>query len=83
VIITSSQPNVLVVNAQTAGQDAAGARRLCKSESGKLAYASVGNGSSSHLNMELLKSMAGFDALHVPFNGRRRRSRRRFRARRK
>ena len=33
------------------------------------AWASVGNGSSSHLNMELLKSVAGFDAVHVPFNG--------------
>ena len=40
-----------------------------KANPGKLAYASVGNGSSSHLNMELLKSVAGFDALHVPFNG--------------
>jgi tripartite-type tricarboxylate transporter receptor subunit TctC len=40
-----------------------------KANPGKLNYASVGNGSSSHLNMELLKSMAGFDALHVPFNG--------------
>ena len=36
---------------------------------GKLNYASVGNGSSSHLNAELLKSMAGIEAVHVPFNG--------------
>ena len=40
-----------------------------KANPGKLSYASVGNGSSSHLNMELLKSVAGFDAVHVPFNG--------------
>ena len=40
-----------------------------KANPGKLNYASVGNGSSSHLNMEMLKSVAGFDAVHVPFNG--------------
>ena len=36
---------------------------------GRMNYASVGNGSSSHLNMELLKADAGFDAVHIPFNG--------------
>jgi tripartite-type tricarboxylate transporter receptor subunit TctC len=40
-----------------------------KAHPGKLNYASVGNGSSSHLNMELFKSVAGIDAVHVPFNG--------------
>jgi tripartite-type tricarboxylate transporter receptor subunit TctC len=40
-----------------------------KANPGKLNYASVGNGSSSHLNMELFKQMAGIDAVHVPFNG--------------
>jgi tripartite-type tricarboxylate transporter receptor subunit TctC len=32
-------------------------------------YGSVGIGSVGHLGMELLKSRAGFDAVHVPFNG--------------
>ena len=36
---------------------------------GKLNYASVGPGSSSHLNGELLKSLAGIDIVHIPFNG--------------
>ena len=40
-----------------------------RANAGKLSYASVGNGSSSHLSMELLKSMAGIDMVHVPFNG--------------
>jgi len=40
-----------------------------KANPGKLNYASVGNGSSSQLTMELFKSVAGFDAVHVPFNG--------------
>jgi tripartite-type tricarboxylate transporter receptor subunit TctC len=69
VIITSSQPNVLAVNAQLPVKTLAELVVYAKANPGKLNYASVGNGSSSHLNMELLKSVAGFDALHVPFNG--------------
>ena len=69
VIITSSQPNVLAVNAQLPVKSLQELVVYAKANPGKLAYASVGNGSSSHLNMELLKSVAGFDALHVPFNG--------------
>ncbi len=40
-----------------------------KANPGKLNYASVGPGSSSHLNGELLKSLAGIDIVHIPFNG--------------
>jgi len=69
VIITSSQPNVLAVNAQLPAKNLQEFVAWAKANPGKLSYASVGNGSSSHLNMELLKSVAGFDALHVPFNG--------------
>ena len=69
VIITSSQPNVLAVNAQLPVKTLQELVAYAKANPGKLNYASVGNGSSSHLNMELLKSMTGFDAVHVPFNG--------------
>jgi tripartite-type tricarboxylate transporter receptor subunit TctC len=34
-----------------------------------LAYASAGNGSQHHLIMELLKSRAGVDLMHVPYKG--------------
>jgi len=69
VVITSSQPNVLAVNAALPVKSLAELVAYAKANPGKLSYASVGNGSSSHLNMELLKAMAGFDAVHVPFNG--------------
>jgi len=69
VIITSSQPNVLAVNASLPVRSIAELVAYAKANPGKLNYASVGNGSSSHLNMELFKSVAGFDAVHVPFNG--------------
>ena len=69
VIITSSQPSVLAVNASLPVRNVGELVAYAKANPGKVNYASVGNGSSSHLVAELLKSMAGFDAVHVPFNG--------------
>ena len=69
VIILSSQPNVLAVNAQLPVRNVRELVAWAKANPDKLNYASVGNGSSSHLNMEMLKAVAGFDAVHVPFNG--------------
>jgi tripartite-type tricarboxylate transporter receptor subunit TctC len=69
VIITSSQPNVLVVNASLPIHSIKELIAYAKANPGKLNYASVGNGSSSHLTMELLKTTAGVDIVHVPFNG--------------
>ena len=69
VVLTTSQPNVLAVQASnpanTLPEFVAWARR----QGDKLSYGSVGNGSSSHLTMELLKSVAGFDAVHIPYAG--------------
>jgi tripartite-type tricarboxylate transporter receptor subunit TctC len=69
VITTTSQPNVLAVNASLPIKSVAELVTYARANPGKLNYASVGNGSSSHLNMELFKQMAGIDAVHVPFNG--------------
>ncbi len=69
VIITSSQPNVLAVNAALPIHSVKELVDYAKAQPGKLNYASVGNGSSSHLTMELLKATAGIDIVHVPFNG--------------
>ena len=40
-----------------------------KSQPGKINYASGGSGASSHLAMELFKSMAGIDINHIPYKG--------------
>ena len=69
VIITSSQPNVLAVNATLPVTSVKALVEYAKAHPGKLNYASVGNGSSSQLTMELLKSTAGIEIVHVPFNG--------------
>lgn len=42
---------------------------LAQREPGKLTYASFGIGSTSHLQMEMLKHLTGTDLLHVPFRG--------------
>ena len=69
VITTTSQPNVLVVSSALPVASLKALVAQAKANPGKLSYASVGNGSSSHLSMELLKSMAGIDLVHVPYNG--------------
>ncbi len=69
VIVTTSQPNVLAVSSAVAATSLKELIAHAKANPGKLSYASVGNGSSSHLAMELVKSMAGIDLVHVPFNG--------------
>jgi tripartite-type tricarboxylate transporter receptor subunit TctC len=69
VITTTSQPNVLAVNAQLPIRDVKELVAYAKANPGKVNYASVGPGSSSHLNAELLKSLAGVELVHIPFNG--------------
>src|SRR6202163_2279748 len=69
VITTSSQPNVLAINASLPIRSVKELIDYAKANPGKLNYASVGNGSSSPLTMELLKLTAGVDIVHVPFNG--------------
>jgi tripartite-type tricarboxylate transporter receptor subunit TctC len=70
VIMTTSQPNVLAINA-----DKVPARTVrefvdwAKAQGGKVNYSSLGNGSSAHLTMELFMAEAGFQATHIPFNG--------------
>jgi tripartite-type tricarboxylate transporter receptor subunit TctC len=68
VVLTTSQPNVLAVAASNPARDVAAFVAWAKQD-GKLLYASVGTGSSSHLTMELFKSVAGFAGTHVPYKG--------------
>ena len=42
---------------------------LAKAKPGQINYASQGNGSTVHLNAELLKSMARINLVHVPYKG--------------
>jgi tripartite-type tricarboxylate transporter receptor subunit TctC len=48
---------------------------LAKRNPGKLSYATPGSGTAMHLSIELLKTSAGIDLVHVPTRAARRRSR--------
>ncbi|HZQ62623.1 MAG TPA: tripartite tricarboxylate transporter substrate binding protein [Casimicrobiaceae bacterium] len=43
--------------------------QYARAHPGKLNFASAGNGTTSHLAGELLKTMAGVDLVHVPYRG--------------
>jgi tripartite-type tricarboxylate transporter receptor subunit TctC len=69
VVMTTSQPNVLAVQASNPATTVPEFIAWAKKQGDKLSYGSVGNGSSSHLSMELFQSVAGFEAVHVPYAG--------------
>lgn len=67
--LTYSMPHALVVQADSPLKTVADLVRVLKAEPGKYNYASGGNGSGAHLCAELFKSMAGVEAVHVPYRG--------------
>jgi tripartite-type tricarboxylate transporter receptor subunit TctC len=70
VVMTTSQPNVLAVNADKVGaKTVAEFVTWAKAQGGKVNYSSLGNGSSAHLTMELFLAESGIKATHIPFNG--------------
>jgi len=62
-------PNIFVINPGLPVTTIQEFIAYAKARPGQLSYASGGNGSSSHMSMELLKSMAGIDVVHVPYKG--------------
>ncbi len=69
VVLTTSQPNILAVNASLPVNTTKELVELLRKNPGKYNYASVGNGSSSHLSMEAFKAATDTFAVHIPFNG--------------
>jgi tripartite-type tricarboxylate transporter receptor subunit TctC len=69
VMITTSQPNVIAANTQFPANTMRDTVALLKTSPGKYNFASVGNGSSSHLTMEYIKAVTQTYAVHIPFNG--------------
>lgn len=69
VIITTSQPNLLAINAELPVKTLKELITYVKKNQGKLNYSSIGSGSSSHLTMELFKMTSGLFILHIPYNG--------------
>lgn len=69
VTLAATAPNVLIVNTSVPAKTLAELIALAKKKPGALSYGSPGIGTSPQMCMELLKSMAGIDILHVPYKG--------------
>ena len=69
VTLVATSPNVLVVDPKLGANTLADFVRIAKEKKGQLNYGSVGNGSAAHLAMELFKTRAGLDIVHVPYQG--------------
>ena len=69
ITVIAAVPNVLVINPQVPAKDTSELIAYAKANPGRLNFASPGAGSGAHLAGELLKSSAGIEMVHVPFNG--------------
>jgi tripartite-type tricarboxylate transporter receptor subunit TctC len=69
ITLAVTAPQFLVVHPSVAARNVRDLVALAKANPGKLAYGSVAIGSASHLTMEMLKSAAGIDIVHVPYKG--------------
>jgi tripartite-type tricarboxylate transporter receptor subunit TctC len=67
--LAGSTPLALLVHPSLPVSDVRALIAHAKSNPGKLAYASGGNGTSQHLTMELLKTLTGTFMVHIPYKG--------------
>jgi tripartite-type tricarboxylate transporter receptor subunit TctC len=65
----ASLPNVLIVSPSKGWKTVQDLVQAAKANPGKLNYGSAGIGSATHMNAEIFRQSAGFDAVHVPFKG--------------
>jgi tripartite-type tricarboxylate transporter receptor subunit TctC len=69
VSLVGTVPNILIASPLFPANSLKELIALAKAQPGKLSYGSTGNGTSSQLSSELMKSMAGIDVLHIPYKG--------------
>ena len=69
ITLIATVPNILVVNPSLPVKTVKDLIALAKKHPGEILYASIGNGTPSHLSAELFNSMAGVKMTHVPYKG--------------
>ena len=69
IALLASVPIMLVANPSAPFKTVAELIAHAKANPGKLSYGSQGNGTTSHLTMEMLKMRAGVNIVHVPYRG--------------
>ena len=62
-------PQALVVSSASPYRSAADLVAAARAKPGEIPYASLGNGSTSHLTMEAFQTAAGVKMNHIPFKG--------------
>lgn len=67
VTLLAAVQNVLVTHPGFAAKSVKEVIAAAKAAPGKIVYASTGSGSSGHLVMEMFRTQAGIDLLHVPY----------------
>ena len=67
--LIGTTPNVMVVHPSVPATTLAEFIAYAKANPGKLSYGSSGMGTSTHLSVELFKSMTGVELVHVPYKG--------------
>ncbi len=69
VALLAQMPYLLAVHPSLPARSTRDLISLAKAQPGKLVFSSSGAGTSSHLAMEMFKSLAKIDVLHVPYKG--------------
>ena len=69
VILIANSPQILVVHPGVPAQSVGELIALAKAQPGQIAAASSGVGTTTHLTLQMFKSMAHADLLHVPYKG--------------
>jgi len=69
ITIAVNQPSVLVVRSALSAKNLQELIAELKRQPGKYSYGSIGNGSLSHLSMELIALKSGTEIVHVPYAG--------------
>ena len=67
--LVASTPYLLVVNPGVKATTLKDFIALAKSQPGKMNFASAGAGTTTQLAMEMLKTAAGIDLVHIPYKG--------------
>lgn len=69
VTLVANVPHILVAHPAVPAKNLVELIAYLKAQDGKVNFASQGNGTLSHLEYELMKSMGGFSANHIPYKG--------------
>ncbi len=69
ITLATRQPYIAVVHPSLPARNIKVLLDLARARPGQITYASAGSGGAGHLGMELLKTMAKVDLVHIPYMG--------------